>query len=46
MENKFSFYPHGFKKNHSAQYSFLKIMENWKKQLDNDEKVGVIFLDL
>ena len=22
------------------------MIENWKKQLDNDEKVGVIFMDL
>ena len=46
MENKFSLYLCGFRKNHNAQYSLLKMIENWKKQLDNSEKVGVIFMDL
>ena len=46
MENKFSPYLCGFRKNHNAQYLPLKMIENWKKQLDNDEKVGVIFMDL
>ena len=36
----------GFWKNHNAQYSLLKMVENWIKQLDNGEKVGVIFMDL
>ena len=30
MENKFSPYLCGFRKNHNAQYSLLKIIENWK----------------
>ena len=34
MENKFSPYLCGFRKNHNAQYSLLKMIENWKKQLD------------
>ena len=34
------------RKNHSAQYLVLKMIENWKKQLDHGEKVGVIFMDL
>ena len=46
MKNKFSPYLYGFSKNHNAQYSHLKMIENWNKQLDNGEKVGVIFLDL
>ena len=46
MKNKFSPYLCGFKKNHNAQYLLLKMIENWKKQLDNSEKVGVIFMDL
>ena len=46
MKNKFSPYLCGFRKNHNAQYSLLKMIENWKKQLDNGEKVGVIFMDL
>ena len=46
MKNKFSPYLCGFRKNHNAQYSLLKMIKNWKKQLDNGEKVGVIFMDL
>ena len=46
MKNKFSPYLCGFRKKHNAQYSLLKMIENWKKQLDNGEKVGVIFMDL
>ena len=46
MENKFSPYLCGFRKNHNAQYSLLKMIKNWKNQLDNSEKVGVIFMDL
>ena len=46
LKNKFSHYLYGFRENHNAQYLFLKIIENWKKQLDNGEKVGVIFMDL
>ena len=46
MENKFSPYPCGSRINHNVQCSLLKKIENWKKQLDNDEKVGVIFMDL
>ena len=46
MENKFSPYLYGFRKNHNAQYSLLKMIENWKKRLGNGKKVGVIFMDL
>ena len=46
MENKFSPYLCGFRKNHNAQNSLLKMIKNWKKQLENDEKVGIIFMDL
>ena len=46
MKNKFSPYLCGFRKKHNAQFSLLKMIENWKKQLDNGEKVGVIFMDL
>ena len=46
MKNKFSPYLCGFRKNHNAQYSLLKMIGNWKKQLDNGEKVEVIFMDL
>ena len=46
IENKFSPYLCGFRKNQNAQYSLLKMIENWKKQLDNREKMGVLFMDL
>ena len=47
MENKFSLsFSCGFRKNHNVQYSLLKRDENWKKQIDNGENVGVIFMDL
>ena len=45
MKNKFSPCLCGFRKNHNAQYSLLKMIENWKKQLDNGEKIGIIFMD-
>ena len=38
MKNKFSPYLCGFRKNHNVQYSLLKMIESWKKQLDNGEK--------
>ena len=46
MENKFPPYLWVFRKNGNAQYSLLKIVKNWKKQIDNGEKVGVTFMDL
>ena len=46
MKNKFSPYLCEFRKNFHAQYSLLIIIENWKKQLDNGEKAGLIFMDL
>ena len=46
MKKKFSHYLCRFRKNYNAQYSLLKMIENWKKQLDKGEKVGVIFMDL
>ena len=46
MKNQFSPYLCGFRKNHNAQYSLLKVIENWKKQSGNDEKVGLIFMNL
>ena len=49
MENKFSPYLCGFKKNYNALNLLLKIIEYWKKnkkQLDSGKKVGAIFMDL
>ena len=45
-KTSFSPYLCGFRKNQNVQYSLLEMIENWKKQLDNDEKVEVIFMDL
>ena len=33
MKKKFSPYLYGFRKNHNAQYSLLKMIENWKKTI-------------
>ena len=44
MKTKFSPYVRGFRKNHNTQYSLLEKIENWKKQLDYGEKVGVMGL--
>ena len=46
MTTKFSPYLCGFRKNHNAQYSLLKMIETCKKHLDKGEKVGVILMDL
>ena len=46
MTTKFSPYLCGFRKNHNAQYSLLKMIETWKKHLDKGEKIGVIPMDL
>ena len=35
-----------FRKNYSCQSLLLKIIEDWKKALDNHETVGVIQMDL
>ena len=44
MTTKFSSYLCGFRKN--AQYSLLKMIEIWKKHLDNRKKIRVILMDL
>ena len=46
MKNEFSPYLCGFRKNHKGQFSLSEIIENWKKQLHNGEKIGVIFMYL
>ena len=46
MTIKFSPNLCGFRKNHKAQYSLLKMIETWKKHLDKGEKIGVILMDL
>ena len=46
MTAKFSPYLCGFRKNHNAPYSLLKMIETWKKHLDKEEKIGVMLMDL
>ena len=46
MENKFSKYLTGFRKNHNTLNSLLRMIESWKATLNNGSKVGVIILDL
>ena len=46
MENKFSKYLTGYRKNHNTQNSFLRMTESWKTELNNGPKVGVIIMDL
>ena len=46
MATKFSLYLLGFRKNHNAQYSLLKMIKTWKKHLDKGEKIEVKPMDL
>ena len=46
MQNKFSKYLTGFRKNHNTQNSLLRMIESWKVRLNNGSKVGVIIMDL
>ena len=46
MENKFSNYLTGFRKGHNTQHTFMVMIEKWKKSLDKNLKIGVIFMDL
>ena len=42
MQNKFSIYLTGFRKNHGTQHALLKMTETWKTKLNMGHKVGVI----
>ena len=46
MENEFSKYLTGFRKNHKTQNSLLRIIEFWKAKSNNGLKDGVIIMDL
>ena len=46
MQNKFSIYLTGFRKNHRTQNALLKMIETWKTKLNTGHKVGVIYMDL
>ena len=39
MQNKFSKYLTGFRKNHNTQNSLLRMIESWKVRLNNGSKV-------
>ena len=36
----------GFRKNHNTQYTLLRMIKNWKAQLNKRKKIGVIIMDL
>ena len=42
MKDKVSNILTGFRKSHSAQHSFLIVIEKWKRALDENMKVGTI----
>ena len=46
MQNKFSIYLIGFRKNHGTQHALLKMIETWKTKLNMGHKVGVIYINL
>ena len=46
MQNKFSIYLKGFRKNHATQPTLLKMIETWKTKLNMGHKVGLIYMDL
>ena len=46
METKFSKFLTGFLKNHNIQYAVLRMIENWKTQLNKRNKIGVIIMNL
>ena len=41
MTSKFSLFLYGFRKNHNSQYSLLKMIEIWKKNLDKGNEIAV-----
>ena len=46
VETKFSKILTGFRKNHGTQNALIKMIELWKKALDEGNKIGAIFMDL
>ena len=46
IETKFSKFFPGFRKNHNTQYTLLRMIENWKAQLNKRNKIGVIIMGL
>ena len=46
MKDKLSNIVTGFRKGDSAQHSLLIMIEKWKRALDENMKLGAIFMDL
>jgi len=46
MNNKFSKKLSGFRKHHNTQTSMVKMIDDWKKNLDKGNKVGALIMDL
>ena len=46
MHDKLSEKLCGFRKGHSTQHLLLKLVEKWRKTLDNKGKIGTILMDL
>ena len=46
IENKFSPLLCGFRKGHNTQHALIKLLEDWRAQLDNKKFVGTILCDL
>ena len=46
MKNKISKCVTGFRKSHATQHSLIVMLEKWKKALDKEENMSVIFMDL
>ena len=46
IENKFSPLLCGFRKGHSTQHALIRLLEDWRSQLDNKKVIGTILCDL
>ena len=46
MMTKFPPFICGFRRNHSTQYSLVKMIEIWKKYLNKGDYVGVVLMEL
>ena len=46
MKDNLSNIPTGFRKVHTAPHSVLIMIEKWERNLDENMKVGAIFMDL
>ena len=46
IDNKLSMYISAYRKGHSTQHVLMRMIEDWKKSLDNNKYVGAILMDL